>query len=180
MAIRATRWNPIKIFFFIFDAIILIINLILFLMTFYLIYLEFYSRGSLKLFIIPFLISILNIIIDLFMNKINIEMKYAGHNRYGMIIRFFMFYCLLTLNIYSDQRTKYVFNKNEDKFKIKLLSSLLGEINIGLLVFSMILSFCVIDVENFGLIAVKKKRKRRNEPEEMNMMMQENLVPPDL
>ena len=180
MAIRVTRWNPIKIIFFIFDAIIFIINLLLFLMTFYLIYLEFYSRGSLKLFIIPFLISILNIIIDLFMNKINIEMKYAGHNRYGMIIRFFMFYCLLTLIIYSDQRTKYVFNKNEDKFKIKLLSSLLGEINIGLLVFSMILSFFVIDVENFGQIVVRRKRKKRHEPEEMNMMMQENLVPLDL
>ena len=52
------------------------------------------------------------------MNKINIEMKYAGHNRYGMIIRFFMFYCLLTLIIYSDQRTKYVINEGEDKYKI--------------------------------------------------------------
>jgi hypothetical protein len=177
MAIRVTRWSPIKIIFFILDSIILILNILLFLINFYLIYSEFYSRGSLKLFIFPFLISIFNIIIDLFMNKINIEMKYAGHNRYGMIIRFFMFYCLLTLIIYSDQRIKYVIKDNND---IKFMSSLLGEINIGLLVFSMILSFCVIDVENFGLIAVKKKRKRRNEPEEMNMMMQENLVPPDL
>ena len=175
MAIRVTRWNPIKIIFFILDAIIFIINILLFLMTFYLIYLEFYSRGSLKLFIIPFLISILNIIIDLFMNKINIEMKYAGHNRYGMIIRFFMFYCLLTLIIYSDQRTKYVIiNEKDDKYKIKSLSSLLGEVNIGLLVLSMILSFIVIDVENFGQIVVRRKRKKRHEPEEMNMMMQEN------
>ena len=178
MAIRVTRWNPIKVIFFIFDAIILILNILLFLMTFYLIYSEFYSRGSLKLFIFPFLISILNIIIDLFMNKINLEMKYAGHNRYGMIIRFFMFYFLLTLIIYSEQRSKYVINDKEDKYQIKLLSSLLGKINIGLLVFSMILSFIVIDVENFGQIVVKKRRKKRNEPEEMNIM--ENLVPPDL
>ena len=112
------------------------------------------------------------------MNKINLEMKYAGHNRYGMIIRFFMFYFLLTLIIYSDQRSKYVIKDIEDKYQIKLLSSLLGEINIGLLVFSMILSFIVIDVENFGQIIVKKRRKKRIEPEEMNIM--ENLVPPDL
>lgn len=112
------------------------------------------------------------------MNKINLEMKYAGHNRYGMIIRFFMFYCILTLIIYSDQRSKYVINEKKDKYKIRTLSSLFGEINIGLLVFSMILSFIVIDVENFGQIVVKKRRKRRNEPEEMNMI--ENLVPPDL
>jgi len=176
MAIRVTRWNPIKVIFFIFDAVIFIINALLFLMTFYLIYSEFYYRGSLKLFIIPFLISIINLIIDLFMNKKNLEMKYAGHNRYGMIIRFFMFYCILTIIIFSDQNSKYVIH--EDKYSIKILSPLFGKINIGLLIFSMILSFIVIDVENFNLIVVRKKRKKNREVEEMNMM--ENLVPADL
>ena len=176
MAIRVTRWNPIKVIFFIFDAMIFIINVLLFLMIFYLIYSEFYYRGSLKLFIIPFLISIINLIIDLLMNKKNLEMKYAGHNRYGMIIRFFMFYCILTIIIFSDQNSKYVIH--EDKYNIKILSPLFGKINIGLLIFSMILSFIVIDVENFNLIVVRKKRKKNREVEEMNMM--ENLVPADL
>ena len=171
MAIRVTRWNWIKIILFVFDFIIIIINSILFALIFYLIHNEFYNRGSLKLFIIPFLISILNLVIDIFMNKTNLAMKYAGHNRYGMITRFFMFYFILTIIIYSDQREKYVIkNKDENIFGINNLIGIIGAIDIGLLIFSMILSFLVIDIQNTGLILVRKKKKKKvvGEIEQMN------------
>ena len=171
MAIRVTRWNWIKIILFVFDFIIIIINSILFALIFYLIHNEFYNRGSLKLFIIPFLISILNLVIDIFMNKTNLTMKYAGHNRYGMITRFFMFYFILTIIIYSDQREKYVIkNKDENIFGINNLIGIIGAIDIGLLIFSMILSFLVIDIQNTGLILVRKKKKKKvvGEIEQMN------------
>ena len=171
MAIIVTRWNWSKILLFFFDCLIIIINSILFALIFYLIHNEFYNRGSLKLFIIPFLISILNLVIDIFMNKTNLTMKYAGHNRYGMITRFFMFYFILTIIIYSDQREKYVI-KNKDKkiFGIKNLIGIIGATDIGLLIFSMILSFFVIDIQNTGLILVRKKKKKKfkGEIEEMN------------
>ena len=171
MAIRVTRWNWNKILLFVFDFIIIIINSILFALIFYLIHNEFYNRGSLKLFIIPFLISILNLVIDIFMNKTNLTMKYAGHNRYGMITRFFMFYFILTIIIYSDQREKYVIkNKDENIFGINNFIGIIGAIDIGLLIFSMILSFLVIDIQNTGLILVRKKKKKKiiAEIEEMN------------
>ena len=171
MAIRVTRWNWNKILLFAFDCLIIIINTILFALIFYLIHNEFYNRGSLKLFIIPFLISILNLVIDIFMNKTNLTMKYAGHNRYGMITRFFMFYFILAIIIYSDQREKYVI-KNKDKkiFGVKNLIGIIGAIDIGLLLFSMILSFLVIDIQNTGLILVRRKKKKKfiGEIEEMN------------
>ena len=177
MAIRVTRWNWSKILLFAFDCLIIIINSILFGLIFYLIHNEFYNRGSLKLFIIPFLISILNLVIDIFMNKTNLTMKYAGHNRYGMITRFFMFYFILAIIIYSDQREKYVI-KNEDNkiFGVKNLIGIIGAIDIGLLIFSMILSFFVIDVQNFNQIVVRK-RKKIPEPAAEEMGLIENLIP---
>ena len=177
MAIRVTRWNWIKILLFFFDFLILVINSILFALIFYLIHNEFHNRGSLKLFIIPFLISILNLVIDIFMNKTNLTMKYAGHNRYGMITRFFMFYFILTIIIYADQREKYVIkNKDENIFGINNLIGIIGAIDIGLLIFSMIISFLVIDIENIGLILVKKKKKKKNDKEEFEEMNNLNHI----
>ena len=149
-----------------------------FLFTFYLIKTEYYTRSSIKLFINPFLISILNILIDFFMNKTNIVMKYAGHNRYGMIVRFFMFYFVLTIVIYSDQREKYLL-KNENDTIIDNINKFLlyiGIVNIGLILFSMILSFFVIDVENSNQIFVKKnKKKHEGVAEELGIV--QNLMP---
>ena len=175
MAIRVTRWNWIKIFLAIIDVFILLINGALFCLIFYLISTEYKVRGSLKLFIIPFLISILNLIIDLHMNKTNFMMKYAGHNRYGMITRFFMFYFILTIVIYSDQREKYIIEEVENKLGINDYINIIGLIDVGLLVFSMILSFFVIDVQNSNQILLRKRRRKKNIiPEEMNVI--ENLV----
>jgi formate-dependent nitrite reductase membrane component NrfD len=88
-------------------------------------------------------------------------MKYAGHNRYGMLTRFFMFYIVIILIIYSDQRSKYII---KDAVKaIKFWVILLGIFDIGLIIISMILSFCVIDVQSFKQIWVKKRKRAKTE-----------------
>ena len=158
MALKITNWDFVKVFLFICDLSLLILNSILFVNISYMIYNEYYCRGSLNLFITPFLINIINIIIDFSMNVINIRMKYAGHNRYGMITRFFMFYFIMTIIIYSDQRAKYII-KGNTKIANKYIY-LFGLIDMGFIFFSMILSFFVIDVESFKQILVKRKRKK--------------------
>ena len=157
MALQITKWNIVKIFLFIFDIIILILNIILFSFISFIIYTEYYSRGTLKLFFIPFICSFINIFIDILMNKTNYQMKYAGHNRYGMLTRFFMFYFVIILIIYSDQRAKYII-KEEIK-TIKLLVIYLGFIDIGIILVSMIFSFLVIDVQSFKQIWIKKRKR---------------------
>ena len=97
--------------------------------------------------------------VPFFMNKTNIIMRYAGHNRYGMITRFFMFYFILTIIVYSDQRHQYI-PKNEEMKNLNKLVLILGLTNIGLLITSMILSFFVIDIQNFNQILVKKRKKK--------------------
>ena len=112
MALKVTNWDFVKIFLFVCDISLLLLNFIFFALIAYIIYNEYYGRGSLKLFFTPFIISIINFAIDILMNKINIKRKYAGHNRYGMITRFFMFYFIMTIIIYSDQRAKYIIKGN--------------------------------------------------------------------
>ena len=174
MALKVTKWNCLKFFLFAFDIIIFLINATLFGFTFYLIRKEYFRRGSLKLFIVPFLVSIFNIFIDILMNKTNLMMKYAGHNRYGMITRFFMFYFILTIIIYSDQREKYVI-KDDDVDANNYIYNF-GILNIGVLIFSMIVSFFVIDVQNFNRIMIRKKKKMPD-PETEEMGLIENLIP---
>ena len=179
MALKITKWNWIKSLLFFFDLFIFIINILLFVFTFYLLKTEYYTRASIKLFINPFLVSIINIITDFFMNKTNIIMKYAGHNKYGMITRFFMFYFVLTIIIYSDQREKYLLkNKSEDNKDINIIIFYIGLINIGLIISSMILSFFIIDVQNVNQILVKKKEKKPQFEGEMGIL--QNLVPDEL
>ena len=175
MALKITKWNWIKIFLFFFDVLIFLINIALFILTYYLIKKEYNTRASLKLFIIPFFVSIVNIFIDFLMNKINIKMKYAGHNRYGMITRFFMFYFILTIIIFTDQREKYILKeKEENTMDISLFIYYLGLLDIVLLLFSMILSFFIIDIQNINQVAVKKKKLKSLEVEEMDMI--ENII----
>lgn len=156
MALKITNWDWIKILFFIWDFSLLILNSILFILISSMIYNEYYTRGSLKLFFTPFLVSLANTIIDFLMNIINFKLRYAGHNRYGMITRFFMFYFIMTIIIYSDQRAKYILIDNIDTKNKKII--LLGIIDIGFLFISMIFSFFVVDVESFRQMVVRKKR----------------------
>ena len=178
MALKITKWNCIKGFLFAFDIIIFLINISLFIFTFYLIRKEYFARASFKLFAVPFLVSIINVFIDLLMNKTNYNMKYAGHNRYGMITRFFMFYFILTIIIYSDQREKYIIKNNENTIiDINEYVHYLGIINIGLLIFSMILGFFVIDIQNVNQILVKKKKKDLGQiGEEMGLVQNLMLI----
>ena len=181
MAIKVTNWNWIKSLLLAFDLLIFIINVLLFGLTFYLLKIEYYNRASIKLFIIPFLVSIINILVDFLMNKTNIIMKYAGHNRYGMIARFFMFYFVLTIMIYSDQRERYLlqFKKDDINIDINYFIFIIGIINISLLISSMILSFFVIDVQNFNQISVKKSHKKPGVVgEELGIL--QNLIPEEL
>ena len=159
MALQITQWNIVKIFLFIFDIIILLLNIILFLFITYIIYTEYYSRGTLKLFFTPFIIGLINIIIDILMNKTNYTMKYAGHNRYGMLTRFFMFYFVIIIIIYSDQRFKYILKEKIRDIKFYVI--LIGIIDIGVILISMIMSFCVIDVQSFKQIWIKKKKQKK-------------------
>ena len=103
MALQITNWNLIKKILFIIDITILLLNIILLSFISYILYTEYYYRRTLKLFFAPFILSLFNIIIDIIMNKTNYIMKYAGHNRYGMLIRFFMFYIVIIMIIYADQ-----------------------------------------------------------------------------
>ena len=180
MALKITRWDWKKSLLFFVDLFIFLINLLLFGLTFYLIKTEYYTRASIKLFINPFLVSIINVLIDFFMNKTNIIMKYAGHNKYGMITRFFMFYFILTIIIYSDQREKYLLkNKSINNINLNSAIFMIGLVNIGLLISSMIFSFFVIDVQNVNQILVKKhKKKPENTGEEMGIL--QNLIPQEL
>ena len=177
MAIKVTNWNSRKCTLFVLDAIIFLINIALFGLTLELIKKEYDNRSTIKLFVIPFLVSILNVLIDFLMNKTNYIMKYAGHNRYGMMTRFFMFYFILTIILYSDQREKYV-NKYSD-IDINKLINILGITDIGLLILSMILSFFIIDIQNFNLIMVKKKKKA-HEPIAEELDIIQSLVPEEL
>ena len=158
MALRVTNWDYVKILLFICDLSLIILNIILLLLVSYIIYNEYYCRGTLKLFISPFLISIFNLLIDILMNKTNITMKYAGHNRYGMTTRFFMFYFIMTIIIYSHQRSRYIIKGyiKEAKYYVVLF----GLIDMGFLLLSMILSFFVIDVQSFKQMIVRRKRKK--------------------
>ena len=178
MAYKVINWNCVRYFFIFIDFIIFALNGVLFFFMSRLIYKEYYSRSSLNLFITPFLISIINLLIDVFMNKINIIMAYAGHNRYGMIVRFFMFYFVLIIIIYSDQRSQYLSKKGNDEIQFNYWIFLLGLINIGLIVFSMIISFFVIDIQNMNLKRVRKNKKKDNIEEEMNNL-RDNIIPDD-
>ena len=183
MAIKVTNWNWIKSLLLAFDLLIFLINILLFGLTFYLLKIEYYSRASIKLFIIPFLVGIINILVDFFMNKTNIIMKYAGHNRYGMLARFFMFYFVLTIMIFSDQRERYVLQNrndgNDNNIDINKFIFIIGILDISLLISSMILSFFVIDVQNFNQISVKKNHKKPEVVgEELGIL--QNLIPEEL
>ena len=85
MALKITPWNLLKIILLIIDIIILIFNALLFFFISYIIYTEYYTRGTVSLFFTPLILSIINIFIYILMNKLNYISKYARHNRYCII-----------------------------------------------------------------------------------------------
>ena len=155
MALKITNWDCRKVFLVIFDVLLMIINLGLLILTLLMIINEYYCRSTLNLFFIPCLISIFNFIIDILMNIKNFQMKYAGHNSYGMLIRFIMFYCILTIMTYAHQRGKYIILT-----EVNNVISYLGAVDISILLLSMITSFMVIDVQSIKQMIVKIECKK--------------------
>ena len=176
MALQITNWNLIKKILFIIDITILLLNIILFSFISYILYTEYYYRRTLKLFFAPFILSLINVIIDIIMNKTNYIMKYAGHNRYGMLIRFFMFYLVIIMIIYADQRAKYIIKETINN--IKIYAIYFGIIDVSLIVISMVFGFCVIDVQSFKQILVKKRKRRRTKisEEDVNSLQKMEFI----
>ena len=176
MALQITNWNLIKKILFIIDITILLLNIILFSFISYILYTEYYYRRTLKLFFAPFILSLINVIIDIIMNKTNYIMKYAGHNRYGMLIRFFMFYFVIIMIIYADQRAKYIIKETINN--IKIYAIYFGIIDVSLIVISMVFGFCVIDVQSFKQILVKKRKRRRTKisEEDVNSIQKMEII----
>ena len=176
MALQITNWNLIKKILFIIDITILLLNIILLSFISYILYTEYYYRRTLKLFFAPFILSLINVIIDIIMNKTNYIMKYAGHNRYGMLIRFFMFYLVIIMIIYADQRAKYIIKETINN--IKIYAIYFGIIDVSLIVISMVFGFCVIDVQSFKQILVKKRKRRRTKisEEDVNSLQKMEFI----
>ena len=176
MALQITNWNLIKKILFIIDITILLLNIILLSFISYILYTEYYYRRTLKLFFAPFILSLINVIIDIIMNKTNYIMKYAGHNRYGMLIRFFMFYFVIIMIIYADQRAKYIIKETINN--IKIYAIYFGIIDVSLIVISMVFGFCVIDVQSFKQILVKKRKRRRTKisEEDVNSLQKMEFI----
>ena len=176
MALQITNWNLIKKILFIIDITILLLNIILLSFISYILYTEYYYRRTLKLFFAPFILSLINVIIDIIMNKTNYIMKYAGHNRYGMLIRFFMFYFVIIMIIYADQRAKYIIKETINN--IKIYAIYFGIIDLSLIVISMVFGFCVIDVQSFKQILVKKRKRRRTKisEEDVNSLQKMEFI----
>ena len=176
MALQITNWNLIKKILFIIDITILLLNIILLSFISYILYTEYYYRRTLKLFFAPFVLSLINVIIDIIMNKTNYIMKYAGHNRYGMLIRFFMFYFVIIMIIYADQRAKYIIKETINN--IKIYAIYFGIIDVSLIVISMVFGFCVIDVQSFKQILVKKRKRRRTKisEEDVNSLQKMEFI----
>ena len=176
MALQITNWNLIKKILFIIDITILLLNIILLSFISYILYTEYYYRRTLKLFFAPFILSLINVIIDIIMNKTNYIMKYAGHNRYGMLTRFFMFYFVIIMIIYADQRAKYIIKETINN--IKIYAIYFGIIDVSLIVISMVFGFCVIDVQSFKQILVKKRKRRRTKisEEDVNSLQKMEFI----
>ena len=149
-----------KLLLLINDIIILIFNIIISIILFFISNKEKSYRGSSKLFIKQIIISIIIIILDLILNIKNILSSYIGHNKYGMMIRFFIFYLIISCVTVTYQRGN---NLNHDD--IKNASNFVfcfGFINNGFIISSMILSFIVIDIKKEDKILVYKNRKSIN------------------
>ena len=93
------------------------------------------------------------------MNNINLKVKYAGHNKYGMITRFFMFYFIILMISLSVQKTKYINQNKSIIYRSASFAMLFGLINEGLLILSMILSFIVIDKQKTDTILISKHKQ---------------------
>ena len=169
MSLTLKKWDLRKFILLGVDILLLIGNIILFFYLFYISKKEYYYRGSLKLYFPQLLLIILVILIDVPMNIKNIRNNYSGHNKYGMIMRFFIFYLLVPCIVITHQRSVSI-NHGDIKSASKFVLYF-GIIMDGIVLLSMILSFIVIDEQKEKKVLVKKSKKNdyyMNPNEELN------------
>ena len=175
MKIENKEFDTKRSFLLIDDIIILILNIIICIFLFNISNKEKIYRGSSKLFIFQIILSFIIIFLDIALNIKNIISKYKGHNKYGMLLRFLMFYCILPCIVLTYQRSN---NLNHDDIRnIGILLFYIGCINEVLIIVSMVLSFVVIDRQKEEKILVHKHRKDINmsSVENMKLLEESNL-----
>ena len=139
------------------DIIILLLNIFICIILFIISHQEKNYRGSSKLFTFQCVQIIIIIILDIFLNVKNIMSNFKGHNKYGMLIRFIMFYFIIPCVILTYQKSNNL-NHNDIKNAGNTVFYI-GFINNGFIILSMILSFIVIDTQKEEKILVNKHRK---------------------
>ena len=154
------KMNTNKILLIINDIIILIFNLIILIILFVISGKEKKYRNSRTLFISQLMISILIIILDIILNFANIKYNYKGHNKYGMLIRFFMFYLIIPCVILTYQRGNNL--NHDDITNASNFTLYIGFINDGFVLTSMILSFILNEKKKEEKILVGKIRRSFN------------------
>ena len=171
MAINFKEMGLKKILLLINDSIILILNFILCILLFIINNKEYTYRGTLRLYLFQLICIIIIIILDIIMNIANYLTDYKGHNRYGMLIRFCMFYLIIPCAVLTYQRSNNI--NHQDIKDSSDFVFYLGFINDGLLMVSMILSFVVIDKQTEEKILVNKSRRTINMNSVENMKLLE-------
>ncbi len=154
------------------DIAILLVNIVLCIITFYLSYKEKSYRGSSKLFILQIVLNIIIIILDIILNFKNLLNNYKGHNKYGMLIRYIMFYMIIFCVMLTYQRSHNL--DHDDIIKAGNIAFYIGFANNGLIISSMVLSFLVIDIQNEEKILVNRNRRSINMGSVENMKLLEN------
>ena len=153
------------------DIIILILNIIICIFLFNIAKKEKNYRGTSKLFFFQIILSFVIIFLDIVLNLKNIISNYKGHNKYGMLLRFFMFYCIIPCIVLTYQRSNNL--NHEDIKTIGNILFYMGCINEGLIINSMILSFIIIDTQKEEKILVYKHKRDLNMSSVDNMKLLE-------
>ena len=156
MKINVKKMNAPKIFLIINDIIILILNISLSVFMFIISYKEKLYRNSRKLFIFQLILSFIILGLDMILNLANKIRNYKGHNKYGMLLRFFMFYLIIPCIILTYQRSNNL--NHDDILSSSNIAFYIGSINDVFILISMILSFVIIEKKSEETISVKKRK----------------------
>ena len=149
-----------KILLLINDIGILVLNIILCVNLFKISDKEKEYRGTNKLYTSQIYLIIFIIAVDIIMNIKNVAGNYRGHNKYGMLTRFFMFYLIIPCVVLTYQKSSILNHEDMQIESNKVLY--MGCIIDGLIILSMILSFVIIDKQGERKILVHKKRNSVN------------------
>ena len=172
MDLKVKKMSLKKILLLINDIIIFILSILLLVFLLIISNKEQLYRNSRKLYLFQFILTIIIIIIDLFLNIKNIISNFKGHNKYGMLIRFFMFYLIIPCVILTYIKSNDL--NHEDIKSASDIAFYIGFINDGFIISSMILSFIVIDKKQEEKILVNKNRVSINMNSVENMELLEN------